>query len=486
MERESASALVTDPLDLRVPVDALLAATRSSSVQVATWTKGEWRSEAAGLRLDGTQSTVDDLAPGYCMSKIPVIAAVLACEAAGLDLTASARSISGASWVHPEATVLDVLEHRAGLDQPDAVTWRMASRRRRRQLVPTEANPLRFGYSDLASSMVLCRIIERWTDRPCEAAIEDLVLRPADAVELIRYGSSAPTVHPGVSISSHGVSIPLLSERLSDQVEAITPDVGVFASAEGLARILVHLLFTGPGADSIRSRLVDSASTAEASLDPVLGRRAGYCLGLMVNMQAHGVRSSGEHTAGHTSAITNWLAVADLEAAVVRVGYSNGVAGTEDQTIVDRHLLDRVMQGELDLLSADARRQGPESPTSGRVTFFPPSPGNQLAEALSPYVDAPLLPPAVRFSVVLRVDAESVGTRCAFQNGVLAQVQEVDGAGQSDLVVSGTQVQLMRWLENPEDRLGDHLLDGSIVADGDVWALSAFEYWAARAFAAAA
>lgn len=464
-------------------LDQLLAHTRSSAAQVAVWADGEWTTLSAGSRLDGTPYGIADLAPGYCMSKLLLVAAVMCCEESGLDLHDSAALVSGLGWVASEASVMDVLEHRAGLSVPDVVTWRMTPPSRRRMLVPSEPSPMSFGYSDLASSMVLRRIIERWSGCSAASFIDMQVVRPSGASGLIAYGHEAPIVHPGLATSQRGANLPLLSETLADQVDAVTPDVGVFAAAEGLARVLVHTAFTSSWASRFRQRCLD-AIRRPIQHDSVLGRPAAYTLGLMSNMGVNGVRSAADATIGHTSAVTNWLAIADLDACEVRVGYTNAVAVDDAEVTRHRHLLDRVMTGDLDPVPAAGASSREPSPPRNVAAPEPEmhrcsAPASQVDDLLRGRTGISVLPVSVSLVAAISWNGRAGSTVLTFGGGALRAVAHVEPPACVDLELRGPPSVILRWLEHPEERLGTLLVDQVISVHGDMWGLPVLEYWSA-------
>ena len=463
--------------------DLLLTATRSSSCQLAVWTgEDALLSVTAGRNHDGSACEDRDLNPGYCMSKLVVAAAVLECERTeGLDLEQPVRELVDLPYVNRDATVLDVMEHRAGLVEPSVVTWRMTPEISRPGLLPLAPPTMRAGYSDLLASIVLCALVERCSGTSALAFIEERVLGPSEAGDLLLWGSSSAAVFPGVA-GLPDRTIPLLSELLPDQRESVEPSTGVFASARGVALLLRWLLFTGPGSADLRSRLRDRLDgDLRTTFDPVLGRSATFAFGMMADLPAHGVLTSGPRTVGHTAAITNWLAVADLASEEVRVGYTNGIAPSDAAVVANRHALDRAMQGDLEAIGQGDRER---DRTPGRAERSRQGPDRRL-ESSTPLADrlrrvCLAADPAVEVRFVLafaRPNASSI-VRCEFAGGGLAAVDQVKDAHEVDAVIVSEEADVLRWLDDPAARLGALLLDGTISVTGDLWVLSPLEHWA--------
>ena len=450
----------------------ILPATRSQACQLATVVDGELRSVAIGTTSDGEPYRADHLAPAYCMSRIPLLGTLLVLIGDGaVDPEAPVGRYASLPYLDPSATVLDVVDHRAGLTTPDVLTWRMAAPEQRPALLPDAALPPAFGYSDLLSNLVVSAVIEAVAAAPAGDVVEECLISPAGASGHVRYGVDGAEVHPAVAGLPHTV-VPLLSERLADQIADVAPATGVYASAEGLARVLAWLFLDGPGAHNRRHRVVAAARPAE--WDPVLGRPASYAYGFMSDLAGHGLHGPSSASFGHLAAIAGWVAAVEPDERSVQVGYANGVLISEQDGWRVRNVLAAAMSGDWARIGVDP------APLPGDDAGLGPWRTEPFA-GLTDLVGAQVLPADWSFTVDIHLTDTDVHATLDFGAGALRGIHEPTAGTAGDVSLSADRAVLEAWLHDPSTRLGAVMSNGRLVADGALWYLSALEYWAAYA-----
>lgn len=451
-------------------LDKLLSLTRSQACQVSYIANNEVISHAGGTTIDGQPYEISSLAPGYCMSRIPLLAAVMVlADNRDLDVDEQISHYVTLPFLHPLATIADVLDHRAGLASPNLVAWRMADRHHRASLLP--ANPLAIsdGYSDLLPGLAIAALIEKVASLPAADFIQEMVISAAGATDLCTYAPVPTTVNPPVA-GLPATIVPLLSERLADQVDDIGPATGVFTCAEGLALILDWLFLT----EREPSRLDQFLRRSEATFwDPILNRSASYTLGFMSRLGDSGLAGASSQAFGHTAAIAGWLAIVDPLSRTVKVGYSNGVLlGAEDGALTRNAIL-AILNDDLDRLGQVHEYDAEPPVLQGRHSAAEPF------EGLAQHIGKRLLPRDCTFTLGLCLDGQ--GTALLIEDGALTCIVTPTGEDVLDLTLTASRECLGTWFSDPDSRLGALLSSGSVTADGSFWYLSAVDYWADKA-----
>lgn len=430
--------------------------------------RGRLTTASAGESWAGVAYADEDLSPGYCMAKIPLIGAIVLLVTVGeVSLESPIRRYINIPYLDPSLTVVEVLEHRAGLVAPDLVTWRMTTRSERAGRIPRWPLPPNFAYSDLLVNMVMVELIEAVVGTTALEFIRTRILSPAGAMNLVKYGVDNPDVNPAVAGLPHA-TVPLASERLADQVADVTPATGVFASAKGLALVLDWLFVSGDEAD----RRLDTvlARQAQAVWDPVLCRPASYAVGFMSSLELHGLST---RAFGHTAAMAAWLAVVDPEASSVYVGYCNGVPVDEQDAWQSRNSVLAALRSDCDRLSSPAAVVRPTA-VLGEVLRDP------VLQGLLGSPDVlPSLP--VGCALTVELDFTDTGQRAIllFADGSVTSVHHPAEGTHADVTLRAARVVFARWLSDPDARLGGLIQAGDVVPAGRLWYLSALEYWAA-------
>lgn len=449
----------------------------SEAVQIAAIAGNTTATYSAGQTVGSQHYSADLLAPSYCMSRIPLLAAVLLLSEGGhVDVDAEMSTYVKLPFVPNAATINDVLNHEAGLSVPDLVTWRMSGgsvlvgRAVSKPLTPR-------GYSDYLPGIALSSLIESLAGCTAEEYIVRELFEPAGVQALLRYDVDGPLINPAI----WGLPdryVPLLSEELPDQIALITPATGIFGCAEGFARLLSWLFVDGPGAESRQATLI--GASRDAHWDPVLQRVAKYSFGFMSDMSLLDLPNVSSHSFGHTAAMAGWIAVVEPLEGVVWVGYSNGVLRSQEDGEVQRELLLKLCAdcqdgNPLDVRVSEAKdgQAGgpiPESLEKKKTisTFL------RLAEFK---IGMAALPVKCDFTVLVTVaDVESA--LLLFRGGALAGIYEMPDSGEADVEIVGADVTLRAWLDQRESRLGPMLVEGTVRVAGRPWVLSGLEYWA--------
>jgi CubicO group peptidase (beta-lactamase class C family) len=271
----------------------------------------------------GVPVEVSTLHSAYCATKplLPLAVAHLI-DQERLDVTAS---------------IADLLTHSAGMEQPTAALWRMTPRGRRGQLLPTAAPARTAAYSEIAAWLALMAVVEAAVGEPADRFVEQTILEPIGLLDdiIIRPERGLEAVASGrIHVPVAGLpveAIPLLSERLPQQLDDISLAFGGLISATGLGR-----LYT-----AIRSALAGervSGMPSQAALTELLSHRRGkewdatlrkqcaFAGGFMVDLDEHGITSCLPGAIGHASGIVPAFGLCDGRHRLTIACYLNGVS----------------------------------------------------------------------------------------------------------------------------------------------------------------
>lgn len=276
----------------------------------------------------------------YCAGK-PVVAAAIGALVDSYDL--SFDDVLGDlidEELHPlvaEARVDHVLAHRAGLHFPLGIVAMLAPPEAQHSLAclsPAEdgARPgLDLNYSEFAGWHLLGLAIENLTGMSAQAFVRESVLEPYGIDRELALGMTptefdALEPYIGVNVTYRGMlPVPLLAERLSENVCAGTLAFGAYASAGGLRRLYDGLLADRHGAATVvtpETAMLLTTAFGESSEDPLMKRTCGWGLGFMTNLAEHDFGPApAVSTFGHSGLAGGSFGFADptigLSAAVI-------------------------------------------------------------------------------------------------------------------------------------------------------------------------
>ena len=276
-----------------------------------------------------------DLHPGFCTTKpILGLAVGLLIDDSLVDLDDYIRSS-----LHPKmgggVTLASILNHSAGLVEPNSVSWRMCPPADRWELLQDASADDGPGYSEIVAGLVLEEFIERVTGQPAASFVEERILDPLGISQSVIVSPERAlaldvrkrTTVP-FSIGSYGC-IPLLTERLPCQSAEIRPAFGPLVTAGGLCRLYAALgrVFQGevvpglPSPEALR-RLLSAVDRHEEKL---FRRSCAFSGGFMVELVDHAFGDGiSRHAFGRCAGITHSAAFFDPERELAAAYYLNG------------------------------------------------------------------------------------------------------------------------------------------------------------------
>lgn len=449
----------------------------ASSEGTSTWSRG--------VTYSGGPVTDEDLSPIYCAAKLIVAGALLAAaHDHGISLDSPVRMFAEAPWVGPDTTLIDLLEHRAGLLEPNAMTWRMTPAADRFGLLPKRPQIAIDAYSDFLGPHTLRLIVEALTGRPIQEFVRDRILSPAGASAQVQFGTDIDRRRVRPAIAGLPSSWwPLMSEVLPDQIHACTPDVGGAASAAGLAAAVRYLCFGGSIGVRLRSAgeavpiadAVADRSRRQRGFDATLNRVAPFGLGFMVDLIAHGVTGPtvGPSAFGHVAAIAPWVVVVDPEMEHVIAATANRACDDPGQIrTIQRSLLATPSSGEPALLTRPVRPKFRRTPTVAKIPVT-----SLLGRQLTGLLGAGT--PCLGLDYVAAFVTPAHTTWLRVRNGLADAVWTDHGDPVQDVSLAGEEATLTAWLDDPDRRLGEWIHRGELHVDGSFWVLSPLKHWAA-------
>ena len=295
---------------------------------------------------------VSDLHNSYCLSK-PLLAMVVlqVAEQVGIPLATPIVDLLGPSRLvsHSEITILDVLNHRAGLSSPTAAEWRLCPPAMRSELLNGTDAPGEVRYSEIRGWLVLERLVCAWKELDDDDLGEFLTewflvpLGLAAGIIVSSEEAGSPSVRRRLRVPIGGFPrrpFPLLSELSQRQIAEIRPAFGALTSAraigefyEAVARVLRgEPTMNLPSPETLRSHLGDPELF---EFDARLRRPANFSAGFMLDMTqaGFGIRPSPS-SFGHTSGMGNGCAFHDPSCDLTISLYLNGM--TLEQEVLDR------------------------------------------------------------------------------------------------------------------------------------------------------
>lgn len=311
---------------------------------------------AGGLMAPGTAHN------NYCMAK-PVMAMVVAglVEAGTLDPTADLATLGLPGWSVPPfpCTVIDVLDHRAGLDGLPAMEWRMAPLPARAALVAERiaaARP-RPAYSELLGGVILEEVVRAVTG--CASVADEVhgrVLGPLGLDTVAFDGQRARALAAGGDVSTPVAGlptrrVPLLFELLDRAFDELRPAFGVLCSARDMGRFLEEVRrslvpgYRGPLAGEVATWLL---SPRHAAFDDArVMRSVSVAGGFMVDAVANSfTRLASPRSFGHNGGMAQSVAFADADHDLTVSLYLNGAETGRSSALLDRlAVVDEVYRG---------------------------------------------------------------------------------------------------------------------------------------------
>lgn len=260
---------------------------------------------------DGAGRTVesDSLFAIYCVGKPAIAAAALVLVQEGdlcLDQPVGAvLDEAGGSWIG-RRTIRQLLSHSAGLHEVNEVVARVLPESQRTPWVLSFDPPVGFdfqtelGYSGFAAWHLLGLVLEAVTGQPYEDLVASQVLKPwgvpsdqyVTRFDRDLHGSLGSRIRVSTDPDEPAI---LLAELGVETACEWNPAFGSYASAAGVVAVLRGLLDDLQGAGRVLSPELAHlmCTTAAEGHDVVLGRRAGYGLGVFTDIEAHHIHGFG-------------------------------------------------------------------------------------------------------------------------------------------------------------------------------------------------
>ncbi|MEO6629292.1 MAG: serine hydrolase domain-containing protein [Aquihabitans sp.] len=315
---------------------------------------------AYGVTADGRPAHEDDLVPVGCATK-PLLPLLLAQSAPHLlDAAISLAALGAGSRDHERAlidvTVDDLLTHRSGICSPNAIDWRLNGRSMGFDafIENLTVNRERHTYSDFAAWVVLEHLFRKETGRdPADAIFED-ILQPAGLGEDIVVSATELTDEMRERIAVPRINsrrgwVPLLSERVSSELELLRPAFGGIATCRGLADLMLGVMRVDQGEFAAgmpnpwNYRRMVSVRGPEIP-DAHNRRTFRYRGGFMDRAGAEGVDGLSDSALGHVGGFGLCLVLEDPVNDLAMAFYLNGISDAAPELeMAKQTLLDAVL-----------------------------------------------------------------------------------------------------------------------------------------------
>jgi CubicO group peptidase (beta-lactamase class C family) len=302
--------------------------------------------EGFGVGFDGQPVEPGHLHNIYCASKpLLALSVGLLCDRAELSLDAPLERWIGPAWagkIAERTTLVDLLNHRVGLDGPTAADWRMVDPRYRADLLARTGTSPRNAYSEITAGLVIEDVVHRASGRTLVDIIthdilgplgvrDDFIVDPALAAQDSVLGR---VLVPVAGLPSE--VIPLLSELLPSECSQVRPAFGALASISALGRLYtsIRICMLGtevPGLPS-ESTLKDMLSrTRVGEWDDHLQRRCDFAGGFMTNFDSTRLcLGLSDSAVGHVAGVACSIGFFDASANVAAAMYVNGCLTSAD------------------------------------------------------------------------------------------------------------------------------------------------------------
>jgi CubicO group peptidase (beta-lactamase class C family) len=292
------------------------------------------------------------LYPAYCATKplVPLAIAHLI-DRTDLDLTRPVREFSARlNWVPRTASIADLLMHHAGMAEPSAGLWRMTPPDRRAGFFASPPETSGPAYSEVSSWLALAAVIEQMTAQRAEEFVESVILQPAGLIDDIivspdRATEAAEADRVQVPVAGLPLErVPLLSERLPQQLADVNLSFGGLINASGIGRLYSRVR------QAMAGEIVDGMPTSSSLhelfrhrrrsvWDATLQRSCAFAGGFMVDLPEHGFGRTFPNAIGHSSGIVPHFGLCDTEREVAVACCLNGVSPASTDLEVMRSLV---------------------------------------------------------------------------------------------------------------------------------------------------
>lgn len=301
----------------------------------------------------------------YCATKplLPLAIAQLV-EQGELDLDRPVSSILGPG--HPVApgwavTTSQVLCHAAGLARPSAMMWRMRPPQHRMQLLDFAGGAPAAEYSELVGWLILEALVERLSGVDASTFLARRVIEPLGLEDGLILDAEArlSALLPRVRVPFGGLpdeAIPLLSERIPNQVVDLRPAFGGLATMSALGALYTELgrAYRGetrpglPSGTTLRAMLARRRGWMH---DPILDRDVDFGGGFMVDIgRGRFDDGAARHAFGHTAGMSNTVAFHDPDVGLSMSLYINGVILQQDAATDERRRMVAAVYRDLKLV----------------------------------------------------------------------------------------------------------------------------------------
>lgn len=308
---------------------------------------------AAGSALDDAPVTVGHVAEVFCLTKpIVALAALLACEGAGIDPACAVGDIVPGLDPEVAATAITaIVNHDAALLAPPAFSWMTTAPHLRPGLDQVRRHDERAAYSEISGWRLLEAVIERASGEDAADYVERQVVRPLglsggvclSPVAVAAAAAADRLLFPVGGLPLHRV--PMLHLRSRAYRARMGPVLGGLANATSLA-VVAHAI-----GSCVRGRPVRGLPTPNllravlahrrrSTFDQTWQRPAAFALAMELVEDEVGAPRRLGLTAGPFPAACSVELATGTAVAMVLDGGASSVAATE-------HLLAELIQ-ELD------------------------------------------------------------------------------------------------------------------------------------------
>jgi CubicO group peptidase (beta-lactamase class C family) len=300
----------------------------------------------AGLGQEVTPETVFRV---YCTIKpITAVAVVGLVDGGQLDLEEPVIDrLPNLKEMPPEARIVDLLDHTAGLHRIAAVRMEMLPPAKQRDVLERAKPPAGWkvgrnaGYSEYAAWNLLGWIVEDLTGEDLRTYLRRAVLDPLGMTDTWvgmtddEYDAVLPRLGVNYDLTDYLQGFPMVIERTPRWCCLVNPAHGGYTTARDLARFYDAILerLDGGGNDALPSPEAMATATSAVRprvFDEVLDRECEYGLGFMTDLAHHAFGPMCSPSSfGHSGNVGSSFAFADpaydLAAAVV----FNGIVDSE-------------------------------------------------------------------------------------------------------------------------------------------------------------
>jgi CubicO group peptidase (beta-lactamase class C family) len=300
----------------------------------------------AGVGKDVTPETVFRV---YCTIKpITAVAVVGLVDRGELDLDEPVvERLPNLKGLPPEARIVDLLDHTAGLHRIAAVRMEMLPPAKQRDVLERASPPAGWrvgrdaGYSEYAAWNLLGWIIQDATGEDLRTHLRRRVLDPLGMADTWvgmtdeDYDAVLPRLGVNYDLTDYLQGFPMVIERTPRWCCEVNPAHGGYTTARDLATFYDALLErrAGEGNDALPSP--EALTTATSAVRPrvfdeVLDRECEYGLGFMTDLAHHAFGPvCSPSSFGHSGNVGSSFAFADPEHDLAAAVVFNGIVDSE-------------------------------------------------------------------------------------------------------------------------------------------------------------